>query len=686
MKTWHILLSSVTAMLLSGCGGTSDNFTSSQAVGGYIILDTKGGNIPYPNDILFAPTETEPADGTVNIPFDPDSSDAGVKSALNTLDGFSTTAPITVSVSSDINSSTLPGNIHLYKVAATDSNATSPIPMVETITSELQFGQDYVATYSNGKIAILPLKPLESHSHYMVVMTNGIKNNVGESIAPDYTTSLLINNTPLFDNEGNPAIILDSDPETNIATLKILAGLQQLTQQMLAVANKDEGISASDVISIWSFTTQTIGDVAQAFADQNYSQAVLGLQDTNLTSKDILMAAGYDVNESMAGIAKVYAGTLSNLPYYLGIPTETDPTAPLYKSFEFEDGNNLPKVVSNVTIPVLATVPNSASGCTEPDDGWPVVIFQHGITQNRTNLLSISESFANICYAAVAIDLPLHGIDDNTSKLYMSNIERTFDVDYVTQDSECNTIAAQPDGKPDCSGTHYINLKSLLTARDNMRQSTSDFIALKNALGTADKVNFDASQVSFVGHSLGAMAPFGFLTHRKLDTVVLANPGGGIAELLNNSPRFGPIIEAGLAAEGITKGSPEYDSFMLATQTIIDDADPINYAEMTAANQKMLSFEVINDQVIPNSVETAPLSGTEPLLGLMEAKNISDYAIPALVTLETNNTATRFTDGTHSSFLTPDVPSVMTEMQSEMATFILYKGEKVNISDDSIIK
>jgi len=304
--------------------------------------------------------------------------------------------------------------------------------------------------------------------------------------------------------------------------------------------------------------------------------------------------------------------------------------------------------------------------------------------------LPISESFAKICYAAVAIDLPLHGIDDNTSKLYMSNIERTFDVDYVTQDSECNIIATQPDGKPDCSGTHYINLKSLLTARDNMRQSTSDFIALKNALGTAIGVKFDASQVSFVGHSLGAMAPFGFLTHRKLDTVVLANPGGGIAELLNNSPRFGPVIEAGLAAEGITKGSPEYDSFMLATQTIIDDADPINYANMAATNQKMLSFEVIDDQVIPNSVETALLSGTDPLLSILDAKdiNISEANASGVITIyPKTNTVSRFTEGTHSSLLDPGTtPNVTIEMQTETVSFIKAKGNAVQTIYPLLIK
>jgi pimeloyl-ACP methyl ester carboxylesterase len=666
MKIWMIALSGIATLLLSGCGESSDNFSASDAVGGYVILDAKAGNIPYPNDILISQE-------TGYIHFETNTSDPAypIKSALNTLDGFSTTSPITVGLSCDIDTSTLQDHI----------------VVIDLITMQpLTYGEAFVASYSDRKLVILPRKPFESNHRYLVILKKGITNTAGQPIAPDYLTSLILSSTPLLNSDGTPTTILDKDPQTNLERLKTFEAIRQYTQKLITIAENMD-IPQSEILNIWSFKTQTIGKVAKAFADQNYSQAVLGLQDTNLTSKDILSAAGYDTS-AMSGIAEVYAGTLSNLPYYLGIPTQTDPTAPLQKSFEFEDGSNLPNVEANVTIPVLVTVPNSDSNCSMPTNGWPVVIFQHGITQNRTNLLPISERFAKICYATVAIDLPLHGIDDNTNPLYMGNLERTFNVDYVTQDSECNIIATEPDGKIDCSGTHYINLQSLLTARDNLRQSTSDLIALQNALGTAYGVKFDATKVSYVGHSLGTMAPFGFFAHRKLDAVVLANPGGGIAELLNNSPRFGPSIEAGLAAKGIEKGSPEYNFFMLATQTIIDDADPINYAKEVAQNQKILSFEVIDDQVIPNSVATALLSGTEPLLKLMGAKSISDYdyTIPALVTLETNNTVTRFTDGTHSSFLLPDVPSVTREMQSQMASFIQSKGQEINITNDRIIE
>jgi len=41
-------------------------------------------------------------------------------------------------------------------------------------------------------------------------------------------------------------------------------------------------------------------------------------------------------------------------------------------------------------VPVIVTVPNAGSGQAKPSGGWPVVIFQHGITANRTNVLAVA--------------------------------------------------------------------------------------------------------------------------------------------------------------------------------------------------------------------------------------------------------------------------------------------------------
>ncbi len=657
--------------LITGCGdnnsSTTVNLEAPYEAGAYIVFDSTNGDIPYPNNILYSGS----TDGTLNIPYDPSASDAPIKSALNTLDGFSTSSPISVSFTGEINASTLATGLKVYEISATASAATGGVPLITSITSTLSFGVDYVATISGNKIVILPIKPLKSHQNYMVVLTKGITNNRAQPIAPDIASELLLQTTPLVDATGNHTSL-------DIESATTLEGIRQLTQAMIGYAVAQGGLNRNDIVAAWSFQTQTIGAVAQAFADANKS-AVMGLVDTNLTSKDMIGSS------DMSGNAEVYAGTLSGVPYYLAKATNNHDTAPLTISFEFNSSTTtMPELNATVTIPVLVTIPKNLS---MPASGWPVVIFQHGITQNRTNLLAISEAIANTGYAAVAIDLPLHGITDTTNGLYMATYERTFDLDLMNN----VTSAAGPDGIIDDSGIHYINLASPLSSRDNMRQTTSDLIALKNSFGAvvaADGTKFDPTRVAFVGHSLGTMAPFGFFAHTNLESVTLAMPGGGIAELLNNSASFGPVIEAGLASKGVIKGTSDYAAFILSTQTVLDDADPINYAMKVGATQKILAIEVVGgngnlpDQVIPNKVPTAPLAGTDPLVAYLQAPTLQGDTGDNV----TPNKTARYNVGDHSSILDPSASlTATTSMQTQTAAFIYAKGAAITIPDATLL-
>ncbi|MEZ5583895.1 MAG: hypothetical protein R3F37_15170 [Candidatus Competibacteraceae bacterium] len=133
--------------------------------------------------------------------------------------------------------------------------------------------------------------------------------------------------------------------------------------------------------------------------------------------------------------------------------------------------NPQPIASQSLTIPVLATVPNASSGQSKPPGGWPVVIFQHGITQDRTNVLAVADTLASAGFAAIAIDLPLHGITDTENPFYAGPLERTFNVDLVNNEAGA---PEGPDGMIDGSGTHYISLTSSLTTRDNVRQGVTD--------------------------------------------------------------------------------------------------------------------------------------------------------------------------------------------------------------------
>jgi len=579
-----------------------------------------------------------------------------------------------VGFNGEINATTLVGGLKVYKIATVANASTGGVPIIHGITGELNFGSDYVTTVSGNKIVILPIKPLDGNQSYMVVLTTGITDNTGKSIGPDIVSELFLQTKPLVDANGNHTTL-----PIDVATQ--LEGIRQATDAMIQytvgyTATIQQAIPRENIVAAWSFKTQTIGAVAQAFVTENTSSARLIMRNRDINTSAI----------GGLGKADIWDGNLTNLPYYLGIPSPQNPLAPLSQHFVGVDGNTsftgMPKLNADITIPVLMTKPNADStavkkGATAP---WPVVIFQHGITQNRTNLLAIADALADAGYAAIAIDLPLHGVTETHNPFYAGDLERTFNLDFINNETQ----ASGPDGNIDPSGSFYINLEHLLTSRDNVRQTTSDLISLKNALSDLNDIN--SSRVAFVGHSLGTIAPFGFLAHEKLESVTLAMPGGGIAQLLNNSATFGPIIAAGLAQKGIQKGSSDYAAFMLATQTILDDADPINYAIQVGATQKVFAIEVVgdsqlghlSDQVIPNNVPTAPLAGTDPLVNYLQARTLSGNATP-------NKTA-RYIVGNHSSILDPsESPAATTNMQTQVATFVGSKGTAIPVGDSTLL-
>jgi len=175
----------------------------------------------------------------------------------------------------------------------------------------------------------------------------------------------------------------------------------------------------------------------------------------------------------------------------------------------------------------------------------------------------------------------------------------------------------------------------------------------------------------------------------------LITTGGGIARLLDGSIFFGPVIRAGLAQKGIT--GADYEAFLVAAQTVLDSADPVNFAVAAANSHPVHMIEIVGDgtannlpdQVIPNLVP--PLSGTEPLAALM--------GLPAVSTTVANTPAkangiVRITQGEHSSLLRPskegggafDYLNVMTEIHKEIAAYQATFGTVINITDTAIVK
>ena len=698
---------------LAGCGGSSDvdravPVNPAEQPGGDPVtatftaqFDPAAGVLPFPNNLL----RSGSTDLTLNIPV-PDPEDFGnPQVALNALDGFSTVAPWSFSFDRPINPDTvIPGStVRLFEVQFVFGTIA-----VEQVNRELTPGAEFVALVNPGNpngVVILPLQPLAENTGYMAVVTDAITDTDGNPASPSQTYFLAKRTEPLVTSTG-----ISTEPLLDNSTAQALEPLRQLISAQETAATA-VGINRDDIVLSFTATTQAItpvlGVIRSTLSPTSTQLAqACPAPSVCLTTADVLPPG------ASPGIADIYLGVVE-LPYFLPVPSADNPTAPLTGFWQAEpgayvppfDGLGLDPTSTNVTVanpipverarqvaPLLVTVPNANSGQVRPAAGWPVVIFQHGITGNRSQMLALADTMASIGFAVVAIDKPLHGITDVTNPLYVGNTpfgavasERTFDLDLQNND----TGAPGPDGNIDGSGAWFINLQSLLTSRDNLRQAQVDLSSLAlnipfmdlNGDGLGD---FDGSNINFVGLSLGAMAGTAFLAvEPTVSNGVLSAPGGGIANLLAGSDTFGPVIRAGLAAAGVEPDSPDFAQFLLAAQTVVDSADPINWGGLTVETNSVLLQQIAGDTVVPNAVPGAPLAGTEPLIRVMGL---------APITATTQDPmgirgAVRLLQGGHGSLLDPSAsPAVTAEMQGQAASMVSSGGAAVIIGNTSLIE
>lgn len=705
---------------LAGCGGSSSDeravptTPATNPDGGLTtdtlsaIYDPSNGVLPFPINLLLLGT----TDLTLNPPVaDPtDFGDPAV--ALSALDGFSTVTPWTFSFDGQVNPSTVqPGStVRLFEVGLVQGNIA-----VQQVNRELTPGAEYATSVvangaSGSTIAIVPLVPLQEMTAYMAVVTNGIEDPAGNIATPSQTYFIAKRTEPLVTPGG-----VSTEPLLDNATAQALEPLRQITNSQEFAVSAFADIPREDIVLSWTATTQSITPVLSVIRS-TLSSTSAQVAPTGLTTADVLPPG------ASPGIANVLIGVVE-LPYFLGIPSAENPTAPLNQFWEAAPGNYIPPfdgfgldpTSTNVTVanplpvergrqvaPILVTLPNEFSGRPKPPGGWPVVIFQHGITGNRSQALAIADTMASIGYAVVAMDLPLHGITQTDpldpsqplAALYIGNTpfgaipgatERTFDLDL----SDNATSAPGPDGQIDSSGTYFINLQSLLTARDNNRQAQVDLSTLALNIPTIDVdgdtlPDFDGSNINYVGLSLGSIVGTAFLAvEPTVNNAVLSVPGGGIANLLAGSQTFGPVIRAGLAAAGVEPDSPDFVQFLTIAQAAVDSADPINWAQNAVQANSILLHQVAGDTVVPNAVPGAPLSGTEALIRVMGLDPITGSTQdPAGI-----RGATRFISGSHGSLLDPTAdPAVTAEMQGQAASMIQSGGAAVVVTNPSVIE
>lgn len=805
------------ALGLAGCGGDSlddiknDIGDNTEKTYSRVVFDPGAATprLSVPNDLLFQGT----TDGTLTTDSGTSPDYAEPQVALGALDGWSTQNPFTIAIdfaagiTLDASTASMPGAVRVFEIVS--GGATSADADCRTLTqghackvvSELTFGVDFVSGASGNNVAVIPLHPLKAATTYMVVLTSVLEDSEGNAIAPSTSYELVKQ-----DDETLPL-----NTPSQIALQKLINSFEDVVE--------GEGVDRDTIIYTAAMTTQStsvvFNTIKQMMATPELRPA-LNAAPQGYTAADALVQAGLipasEANltnpaYAAATTAQVYGGTI-NLPYFSALPTEDDPLAPLtgrwlaqYDSpvtllgaiqaglinpadlglsaeqlqnpanlLGFNLGvdaakhitkfNPVPKVNQIATVPVLMTVPDldqinmlrTAQGQSEmtmPAGGWPVVIFQHGITGSKNNALAVAGTLSMAGFAVVAIDHTLHG-------------DRGFTVE-VPSETGSTTVVINASTH---IATDYMNLQSLLTTRDNVRQSISDILGVRAGLNFSNLVQsgtINPTNVQLMGHSLGAITgtsatgiantPVQSTTLSDeakaqinslftLKTATLAMPGGAIANFLMESGQFGPLIKASvmlsvgtdelkqgfvsfatqsggcgaplvapfaacyyafeetLPASTVATLQSAYSQFSFAAQTVIDSGDPNNYAQSIVNNETpVYIIEVVgdgadslSDQVIPNGIASALQAvgaGKMPLAGtepLGRLLGVTGVDNVAGTQVLDGNAIGRFSAGDHASILDPSTSAAATaEMQMQAASFIGSAGAAIVVTNPTVL-
>jgi len=588
-------------------------------------------SLPVPNDLL-----RNPFTGQVNLPPIGSPAADALIAQVNTLRGFSTTAPLRIPFDGKV----VPGSVtndSLIVVDLVDLNAAQQGVQVNPFR-EMSFDVREDETGADSVIFATPTSPLKPQRPHLVIITQGITGEASNlPVESESLTTLLKGETPFVDGAGNSTrASLDNQ------TAAALEPVRQIYQGIWAAA---EAITQQDRLFIplaYTFTTQplyeTLVEMRRRAQEENPVVTPLNSFVGEAQVSAVYNAFGLGA-VPRSNVGAVYFGTF-NAPNYIRNPLN----GPFQGSGEalVEAGrNNL--VVTSVTPPGPGP--------------FPTIIYQHGFGSQKETMLLLADTACSLGFAVVGIDLVLHG---GRSGDFINN----------------QTGAQGPDGQPDPSGTNFLNLANVLVARDNLRQSTGDLFMLARLITSgAGDMNADGALefapvgVSFIGLSMGAIVGTSFLAiERDVSVANLSVPGGRTAYLLQESPTFGPAIEAGLAQFGLTPGTLLYDLYFIFAQAIVDDGDPANYGRAALTGElasdvptATLLQEAIGDPVVPNfatrfmargmGIDHVDPTDTVPGLNVVSAPhNGSGYF--------------QFPDAAHGSLVAPDAATAAIRTQS----------------------
>ena len=650
-------------LALLACNGGGDSkaptpFTGSGEIVSSVapVFDPTTGNVPLPN-ILATATAADPITGSwtnpstgavtvgnrpAGVPITPPEALAYINlrevGGTNAVAGLN--APIYIHFNAPVDATTVTAaNVKVFQIS-TDAAGTENAPLGFSDVSGMF---RYLYTAGTKDLFLFPNYPLFPGTRYIYVVTNRVKDTAGLAITNSPYFEALKGTIPLT---GSFAALEAVRANVTSSGQILLSGYAKVINDLIAASATTTVTSRASLALMGRFITTGAGFIPtdatnattqaasripvesalRAFAagsglgglpGKTWSNAItvpantatafytFDRSGTNPPPEAYFAAVSGNAITSAPGISTVILGTINSADIGVDpalvrtnaasadMSSVTGAASPIAAVVQpFRTGAFL---TSYYHVPRAVPFVYMAPAGTAPGTGWPLVIFQHGITSQKESVFTVAQTLAAVGYAVVAIDMPLHG-------------------------------ALQVPGHTTGSvwGQDFMAIGAPLTGRSNFQQGAFNLNRLELTVRAGGFAGLGAAKPSqatirYIGHSLGSMVGAYYLagntsmstvagtlpyTQASLDLDMkgyLGVPGGRTAYVIQNSPAFGPTVDAGLAAVGVAKGSPSYHQFFLVTQTVIDPCDP---ATMTTPLAAGLPSRLSNRVAIQESTST----------------------------------------------------------------------------------
>lgn len=563
------------------------------------------GTVPWPDDLYLD------AEGRVALGSYPNEDQTlvpeypqALRESMTHLNGFGLVAPVFFAIEGEIDPASLPAStpdslLNEASAFLLDVDPGSPTTL-ERVPARV------VWDARAHRIVIRPADghPLAPGRLYAAVLTTTIRDAMGMPLTP----------APIFarlrDAENRPEDILEAEIH------------ERYTPVLASLASA--GTPRETVAALAVFRTQTITrglDLAR--------EAVYRLDAPTITIDEVLSE---DALDARLGTPEPYVSGLdaeggvahANIRWLIhgsfDAPNFLDEEEGVHGRFEETADGLMVERMDRVTFTLA--LPMGASSA-------PVraIVFQHGITAERSDMLGVADVLCAAGYAVIAIDAPYHGL---RSQLGENDVVNRFTGD------------EGPDGFGDNSGaTVIVDFAGLTDVRgdlidfhpfyfrDALRQAVADLMSTVRALRASDwsvvgeaedalvELRFSEEELGFIGYSLGGIIGSMFVaTEPEIGAAVLAVTGGSVVHLVAQSPSFnGAYIPQLFPLMGLSDEAIDYDTLhpsfyaeMGLWQTLFDRGDPVAYGPRLERSETNILMMMARDDETLNNVNTESLA------------------------------------------------------------------------------